>query len=69
MSYFKFTKLYAFKTLYYIGIYQNMKFAIKAGIIFFILILSVVILSQINFPSPNKKIEVILPNENFKTIK
>jgi len=46
-----------------------MKFAIKAGIIFFVLILSIVILSQIDFPSPNKKIEVILPNENFKTIK
>ena len=45
-----------------------MKFAIKAGIIFFILILSVVVLSQIDFPSPNKKIEVILPNENFKYI-
>ena len=43
-----------------------MKFAIKAGIIFFILILSIVVLSQIDFPSPNKKIEVILPNENFK---
>ena len=46
-----------------------MKFAIKAGIIFFILILSIVVLSQIDFPSHNKKIEVILPNENFKTIK
>ena len=46
-----------------------MKFAIKVGIIFFILILSIVVLSQIDFPSPNKKIEVILPNENFKTIK
>ena len=69
MSYFDFTKLYAFKTLFYKGIYHNMKFAIKAGIIFFILILSIVVLSQIDFPSPNKKIEVILPNENFKTIK
>ena len=36
-----------------------MKFAIKAGIIIFILILSIVVLSQIDFPSPNKKIEVI----------
>ncbi len=46
-----------------------MKFAIKAGIIFFILILSIIALSRIDFPSPNKKIEVILPNETFKTIK
>ena len=46
-----------------------MKFAIKAGIIFLILISSIVVLSQIDFPSPNKKIEVILPNEKFKTIK
>tara|TARA_S200000501_G_C20551677_1_gene624683 strand:+ start:76 stop:216 length:141 start_codon:yes stop_codon:yes gene_type:complete len=46
-----------------------MKFAVKAGIIFIIFILSIAILSKIEFPSPNKKIEVILPNENFKTIK
>ena len=46
-----------------------MKFAIKAGIIFFILILCILVLSQIDFPTPNKKNEVILPKENFKTIK
>ena len=26
-------------------------------------------LDQINFPSPNKKIEKIIPNENLKIIK
>ena len=45
-----------------------MKFAIKAGIIFFILILSIVVLSKIDFPSPNKKIEVIW-DHNLEEIK
>ncbi len=33
---------------------------------FFILI---VLVDKINFPSPNKKIEKKIPNENFKVIK
>jgi hypothetical protein len=27
------------------------------------------LISKIDFPAPNKKIEKIIPNENFKTIK
>ena len=34
---------------------------------FFLLIL--IMLDQINFPAPNKNIEKIIPNENFKVIK
>ena len=28
-----------------------------------------IMLDQINFPAPNKKIEQLIPNENFKVIK
>ena len=35
----------------------------------FIIIFSFILINQINLPEPVKKIEKILPNENFKTIK
>ena len=36
----------------------------------FILILGVIfLLNKIEYPSPNKEIEKIIPNENFKIIK
>ena len=36
----------------------------------FIVILGVIfLLNKIEYPSPNKKIEKIIPNENFKIIK
>ena len=40
-------------------------------IIFIILILIgfIYALGSINFPAPNKKIEKIIPNENFKIVK
>ena len=37
-----------------------------ACIVFFILLLLV---DKINFPSPNKKIQKIVPNENLRTVK
>jgi len=45
------------------------KFLIKVVIVVFVLFLGVILISKIDFPSPNKKIEKIIPNENFKTIK
>ena len=35
-------------------------------ILFFVILM---MLDQINFPAPNKKIEKLVPNENFKVIK
>ena len=35
-------------------------------ILFFVILM---MLDQINFPAPNKKIEKLIPNENFKVIK
>ena len=38
--------------------------------LFLIVILGVVfVLDKIDFPAPNKKIEKIIPNENFKIVK
>ena len=45
------------------------KFFIKAILAVFVLFIGLILISKINFPAPNKKIETIIPNENFKTIK
>ncbi len=45
------------------------KFLIKVILLVFILFFGIILISKIDFPVPNKKIEKIIPNENFKTIK
>ncbi len=45
------------------------KFLTKVVLVIFVFFLGVIILDKIKFPAPNKKIEKIIPNENFKTIK
>ena len=45
------------------------KFLIKVILLVFVLFLGVILISKIDFPAPNKKIEKIIPNENFKSIK
>ena len=45
------------------------KFLIKIVLVIFVLFLGIIFISKIEFPAPNKKIEKIIPNENFKTIK
>ena len=45
------------------------KFLIKVILVVFVLFLGVILISKIDFPAPNKKIEKIIPNENFKIIK
>ena len=42
---------------------------IKVLILFFAVVFLVVLVDKINFPHPNKKIEKIIPNENFKVVK
>ena len=46
-----------------------MKIFIKISFVFIILLLTIVLIDKINFPYPNKKIEKIIPNENFKVVK
>ena len=41
----------------------------KIIIAILIILLSLILINQINLPAPLKQIEKILPNENFKTIK
>ena len=45
------------------------KILIKIALIFFLFIILLILVDQINFPTPNKKIEKIIPNENLKIVK
>tara|TARA_B100000686_G_scaffold343439_1_gene424284 strand:- start:366 stop:551 length:186 start_codon:yes stop_codon:yes gene_type:complete len=45
------------------------KLFIKIIFLFFILFLLVILIDKINFPYPNKKIDKIISNENFKIVK
>ena len=42
---------------------------IKIILLMLILVVSIVLIDRINFPSPTKKIEKVIPNENFKIVK
>ena len=42
---------------------------IKIALVLIIFIGAIVILGKIEFPSPNKYIEKIIPNEKLKTVK
>ena len=44
-------------------------FFIKIKIIFIAIFVAVILLNKIDFPSPNNKIEKIIPNENLKIVK
>ena len=44
-------------------------FLIKTTLYLVIIIGAVIFLSKIDFPSPNKKIEKIIPNEKLKIVK
>ena len=45
------------------------KFVIKLSLIVFLFFIILIMVDQINFPAPNKNIEKIIPNENFKIVK
>ena len=45
------------------------KLLIKIILFFILFFVILMMLDQINFPAPNKKIEKLIPNENFKVIK
>ena len=45
------------------------KFLIKVSLILLVLFVGIILLDRIDFPSPIKKIEKIISNENFKTVK
>ncbi len=42
---------------------------IKATLVLLILLGAIFLVNKIDFPSPKKEIEKIIPNENFKIVK
>jgi|TARA_B100000795_G_scaffold174872_1_gene132024 hypothetical protein len=44
-------------------------FLIKTTLVLIIIISAIIMLGKIDFPSPNKEIEKIIPNEKLKIIK
>ena len=42
---------------------------IKLSLLLVVILLLVFLLNKIDFPSPKKEIEKIVPNENFKIVK
>tara|TARA_B100000965_G_scaffold330632_1_gene294467 strand:+ start:414 stop:599 length:186 start_codon:yes stop_codon:yes gene_type:complete len=42
---------------------------IKVILVFILFAVVIILIDRINFPSPVKKIEKIIPNENFKIVK
>ena len=49
--------------------FNFLSLAIKILIIIVIFVGIVILLNKVNFPAPNKVIEKIIPNENFKIVK
>ena len=45
------------------------KLLIKIILISLVLLIAVIFIDRIDFPSPTKKIEKVIPNENFKIVK
>ena len=45
------------------------KILIKVCLVLLLVFISVIFIDKIDFPSPNKKIEKIIPNENLKIVK
>ncbi len=45
------------------------KLLIKIILICLVLLIAVILIDRIDFPSPTQKIEKVIPNENFKIVK
>ena len=45
------------------------KISIKVALVFLLFFIVIVLFDKIDFPSPNKAIEKIIPNENLKIVK
>jgi hypothetical protein len=45
------------------------KITIKVVLVFLLFFIAIVLFDKIDFPSPNKAIEKIIPNENLKVVK
>jgi len=45
------------------------KLLLKILLVILVFFIGIILLDRIEFPSPNKNIEKVLPNENFKIVK
>ena len=45
------------------------KITIKVVLVFLLFFITIVLFDKVDFPSPNKAIEKIIPNENLKIVK
>ena len=45
------------------------KILIKTVLVFLVIFIAIILIDKIDFPSPNKKIEKIIPNEDLKIVK
>ncbi len=45
------------------------KITIKFALVFLLFFIVIILFDKIDFPSPNKAIEKIIPNENLKIVK
>ena len=61
MQFEKKTRIGSSKTIF--------RILIKIVSILLILVIAIILVDRINFPSPTKKIEKIIPNEKFKIVK
>ncbi len=46
-----------------------LRLSIKLSLFFVVIIVLIFLLNKIDFPTPNKEINKIIPNENFKIVK
>jgi hypothetical protein len=46
-----------------------LRLLIKVFLVFFLFFILIILMNKIEFPSPNKEIKKIIPNENLKIIK
>ena len=71
MSYFENTKHYMqFERKTRIGSSKGiLGILIKLILVFLVIGIAIILIDRINFPSPIKKIEQIIKNENFKIVK
>jgi len=45
------------------------KILIKTALVFLVIFIAIILIDKIDFPSPNKKIEKIISNDNLKIVK
>ena len=48
---------------------SGLKILIKVILVFLLFFMAIIMVDKIDFPSPNKKIEKIIPNEDLKIVK